>query len=402
MEGPLHIHENLYTAMQKCTRCGQCAYGDERAEFDILCPMQINGKFFTFSAGGLMQLARALYEGKIGFSESVRDILYLCTTCGVCEVNCGVIEGQVDLFTLLKKELVKSGVPLMDAHKLVVKNTVDKKAPYSGRLPGRTEWLNKRKTSSHPQVFYYVGCVSSYRETEIPGAFVSILDKLEIPFAFSEEEWCCGAPLFFSGHEEKGKELGQHNVKAIKESGASTVVLTCPTCALMFKKYYPQWLKRALPFEVLHVTEFLERLNDQGKLKLDAGSDPKTATYHDPCHLGRGQNIYEAPRRILQSIKGIQLSELSRIRENSFCCGGGGLVPIGFPSLSDQLAEQRASEVKATGADLLVSSCPACKENLKIAAKKTKKGAEVLDITELVDRSLTDMRAKKTRGAEKP
>jgi heterodisulfide reductase subunit D len=162
---------------------------------------------------------------------------------------------------------------------------------------------------------------------------------------------------------------------------------------MFFKKYYPQWLKRALPFEVLHVTEFLERLQEQGKLKLDARSDPKTATYHDPCHLGRGQDIYEAPRRILRSIKGIQFSELSRVRKNSFCCGAGGLVPTGFPSLSDELAHQRVSEMEATGADLLVSSCPACKENLKIAAKGIKKGAEVLDITELVDRALTDMKA---------
>ncbi|MEJ2725061.1 MAG: (Fe-S)-binding protein [Deltaproteobacteria bacterium] len=392
MEGSLHVHENLYTAMHKCTRCGQCAYGNEDAGFDILCPMQIKGKFFTYSAGGLMQLARALYEGKVGLSESVRDILYLCTTCGVCEVNCGVIEGQVDLFTLIKKELVKSGVPLMDGHKMLVKNTVERKAPYGGRLPGRTEWLKKVRDFAHPQIFYYVGCVSSYRETEIADAFTSILDKLDIPFAVSEEEWCCGAPLFFAGHEEKAENLAKHNVKAIEDSGASAVVLTCPTCAMIFKKYYPQWLKRPLAFEVLHVTEFLDRLGEQGKLKLNAGRQPKTATYHDPCHLGRGLNVYDAPRRILQSIKGIQLSELSRIRENSFCCGGGGLVPTGFPSLSDELAEQRASEMKATGADLLVSSCPACKENLKIAAKKMKKGAEVLDITELVDRVLTDMR----------
>ena len=101
------IDERLYTAMHKCTRCGQCTYGNEEADFSLLCPMQIKGKFFTYSAGGVMQLARALYEGKIAFSESVRDILYLCTTCGACEVNCGVIESQVDLFTLIKKELVK-------------------------------------------------------------------------------------------------------------------------------------------------------------------------------------------------------------------------------------------------------------------------------------------------------
>ena len=391
MGSRFNIDENLYTTMHRCTRCGQCAYAKGEAEFVPLCPMQIKGKFFTYSAGGVMQLARGLYEGKIEFSESVRDLLYLCTTCGACEVNCGVIEGQLELFILLKKQLVQNGVPLLESHKMVVNNTLSKKTPYTGRLPERHEWLSKgkrEKMSPKPEIFYYVGCVSSYRETEIANAFVSILDKLEVSFAVSDEEWCCGAPLYFCGHEEGLYNLVKHNVEIIEKSGATTVVFTCPTCSMIFKKYYPQWMKRQLNFEVLHSTEYLERLQQEGILKLNNIGAEKTATYHDPCHLGRGQAIYEAPRRIINAIKGIELKDLSRSRENSLCCGGGGLVPIGFPEFSDDLAQERALEMKNQGAELLLSACPACKENLKIAAKKLKLRTKVVDIAELVNDAL--------------
>jgi len=391
MGSQFNIDEDLYTAMHKCTRCGQCTYGKEDAEFSPLCPMQIKGKFFTYSAGGIMQLARALYEGKVGFSESVRDILYLCTTCGACEVNCGVISNHVDLFNLLKKELVKTGIDALEPHRMVVDNILNKKHPYSGRLPERHEWLPKEKRekiSSQAEIFYFVGCVSSYRETEISDAFANILDKLGIPFAISHDEWCCGAPLYLGGHEEKAYDLAKHNVELIENSGASTVVFTCPTCSMIFKEYYPRWLKKGLTFEVLHATQFLDRLQQDGRLKLDAMGTEKTVAYHDPCHLGRGQEVYEAPRRILDSIKGIKSKDLGRSRENSLCCGGGGLLPIGFPEFSLDLARERASEMKNIGAQFLVSACPACKENLKIAAQKLRLGTKVIDIAELVNEAL--------------
>lgn len=387
----LDIDQRLYTAMHKCTRCGQCTYGKEESQFSLLCPMQVKGKFFTYSAGGLMQLARALYEGKVALSGSVRDILYTCTTCGACEVNCGVIESQVDLFTLIKRHLVENQIPLMEAHASIVENSLQKKAPYGGRLPDRREWLSGVKgveTSTEPEVFYYVGCVSSFREAEIAQAFARILNKMGIRFTVSGEEWCCGAPLYFAGHEEDVYDLARHNVEMIEKTGVSRAVFTCPTCSMIFRKYYPRWLRNDIPFQVLHVTEFLDQLKNEGKLRLGEMKPPKKAAYHDPCHLGRGQGIYEQPRRILTEIKGIELLELSLSGENSLCCGGGGLLPAGFPEFSDDLASRRASEVNGSGADILVSSCPACKENLKIAAQRLKIRAKVKDVAEVVNMAM--------------
>jgi heterodisulfide reductase subunit D len=391
MTNPFKIGERLYTAIHKCTRCGQCTYSKEEAEFQLLCPMQMKGKFFTYSAGGMIQLARALYEGKLDLSESIRDLLYLCTTCGACEVNCGVIEDQVDLFTLIKKELINNGVPLFKAHGVLTDNVIKNKSPYSKKMPQRIDWMPEEKKgviSSKPEIFYYVGCVSSFMETEIPNAFIRVLEKLGIPFTLDQEEWCCGAPLYFAGYEEKAFDIAKHNVEAITNSGAPAVIFTCPTCSMMFNKYYPRWLKKALPFEAIHVTEFLDRLLEQDILKLEAVRKEKTVTYHDPCHLGRGQGIYEAPRKLINAIEGLTFKEMVLSEENSLCCGGGGLLPTGYAELSENIAKKRIGEMQELGADLLVSACPACKENIKIAVKGLKRGIKAVDIVELIDMTL--------------
>ncbi|MFC1883304.1 (Fe-S)-binding protein [Thermodesulfobacteriota bacterium] len=388
MDTHFNIDERLYTAMHKCTRCGQCTYGKEESGFSPLCPMQIKGQFFTFSAGGLMQLARSLYEGKVDFSESIRDILFLCTTCGACEVNCGAISSQIDLITLLKQEMLNSGIPLLEEHRTLCENVLNKKAPYGGSLPDRADWLTEesRESISHePEIFYFVGCVSSYRETEIPKAVAEMMEKLNIPFTIGSEEWCCGAPLYFSGNEKMLPDIAKHNVEMIEASEVQTAVFTCPTCAMIFKKYYPRWLKKDLNFEILHLSEFLENLEYEGKLELGKMEKDKTAIYHDPCHLGRGLDVYDPPRRIIDNIGGITLKEFSLSRENSFCCGGGGLLPAGTPEFSDDLARRRLADIRDSGAELLISGCPGCKENLKITASSLKSGVKVIDIAELVN-----------------
>jgi heterodisulfide reductase subunit D len=255
-------------------------------------------------------------------------------------------------------------------------------------LPGRSDWLTeeRRKSISHePEIFYFVGCVSSYRETEIPKAVAEVMGKLNIPYTIGDEEWCCGAPLYFSGNEKMIPDIAKHNVEMIEASGALKAVFTCPTCAMIFKKYYPQWLKRKLNFEILHLTEFLENLESEGRLELGKMKKDKTAIYHDPCHLGRGMGVYEPPRRTMGRIGGIILKEFGLSRENSFCCGGGGLLPAGAPEFSDYLARRRLCDIRESGAELLVSACPGCKENLKIAAAGLKSGVKVIDIAELVN-----------------
>ncbi|MBW1730801.1 MAG: (Fe-S)-binding protein [Deltaproteobacteria bacterium] len=384
------LSKGLYTAVHKCIRCGQCAYGKEEVNYEIICPVHMNRQFFTNTAGGIMQIARVIHEGKLKPSESLRDLLYLCTGCEACEVNCGVISGQVEVITLIKRWLNKSAIPYREGHELLLNNLTKTKAPYGDRIADRLEWLAgdvKKNLSSKPHVFYFVGCVSSFRETEMAVSFVNILKKLDIPFSLSNEEWCCGAPLYYLGLIDKCKEWARHNVDLIEKSGASVAVFTCPTCSMIFKKYYSSWIGEELPFDLMHMSEFVEQLMKEGQLKFKHKIEKKVI-YHDPCHLGRGQKIYDPPRNILSEIPGIQMEEFRFNRENSLCCGGGGLLPAGFPQIADSLAERRAKESMEKSPSMIVSCCPGCKESLKLGAKRSRLKIKVKDLSELIDESL--------------
>ncbi len=387
----LGLNKGFYTAIHKCIRCGQCAYGKEEVGYEPLCPIHMNRPYFANTAGGIMQIARAAHEGKLAPSESLRDLLYQCTGCEACEVNCGVISGQVEIITLLKEWLKRNEIDYKEEHQLMLGNLMKSRVPYGGRLGPRLEWLGedgKKAVSSNPQVFYFVGCASSFRETEMAASFVEILKKLDVPFSLSEKEWCCAAPLYYLGLKEDCKSWAEYNVKMIDETGASLAVFTCPTCSMVFKKHYPKWVGGELPFKIMHVSEYIESLMTSGELHLKNRIDKKII-YHDPCHLGRGQGIYRAPRNILGEIPGIQLEEYRFSKENSLCCGGGGLLPAGFPDLADSLGEKRAGQAMEKGPSLIVSSCPGCKENLKLGAKRARlKKVKVKDLTELVAESL--------------
>lgn len=210
-----------YTSLFKCTRCGQCTYGKEAAEFTVLCPVHKKGHFFSYSAGGMMQIARNLYEGKIDYSNSLKDIAYLCTTCGVCEINCGVIENHLEIVGKIRKHLMGMDFPQSKTLSQVTDRITVNKNPYGYPHEDRTAWLrkdSKRVDDPAADIFYYTGCVSAYDQKAVPKALDGILSKLDIPYTVSKEEQCCGGPLFFAGLVEQAAKLAVHNISVIKKN----------------------------------------------------------------------------------------------------------------------------------------------------------------------------------------
>ncbi len=383
------LPESIYTAIHKCIRCGQCAYGNEEIMFQNLCPLRLKGEFFTNCAGGIFQISRTIHEERFEPSEDLRDLLYSCTACGVCELNCSAISDHIEIINLVKDIINKKGIKNLKGHNEVISSMERNYCPYSGRIGERSEWLSDRarkNISKRPEVFYFSGCVSSYRETDISISMVNIFQKLDIPYSISEDEWCCGAPLFYLGREKDAHRFALHNLDIISASGAGSVVFTCPTCSMIFKKYYGKWTGKELPFRVLHVSEFLEEFLEKGLFNMKL-PDELRVIYHDPCHLGRGQGIYDAPRKVLNGIEGLHVHEFKYSKENSFCCGGGGLLPAGNPEFSDFISKKRIEQIGDKDISAIVSSCPGCKENLKIALKKAHKMISAIDLTELVYRS---------------
>jgi heterodisulfide reductase subunit D len=169
-----------------------------------------------------------------------------------------------------------------------------------------------------------------------------------------------------------------------REFSPKYLVATCSSCYHTWNHLYHEYLNGDGPmgFEVLHASEYLARLIQDGHIKMT--QIPWVVTYHDPCDLGRKNGVYEAPRAIIKSVPGMTLREMPNCREDAMCCGGGGDVAMMEADVTEHIAERRLAQAVATGAEAIISSCQQCKRTLLQAARKTKTRIRVLDVTELV------------------
>ncbi|MDH4207482.1 MAG: (Fe-S)-binding protein [Anaerolineae bacterium] len=239
------------------------------------------------------------------------------------------------------------------------------------------------------QTLYFVGCVSSFFPMTyvIPQAFVQILEQAGESFtALGGEEWCCGYPLLMAGMGPRAEETVRHNVQAVRDLGVQRVVTTCPACYHMWRHFYPDILGEEVGVDVVHSTQLLAELLDEGRLKLKA--TPRRVTYHDPCDLGRKNDLYDAPRRVLEGVPELSLREMSDSRRDALCCGGGGNVETFNPELVGELSERRFRQALETEAEVIVSACPQCERTLTAEARREKARVRVMDLVDFVWRAL--------------
>jgi heterodisulfide reductase subunit D len=204
----------------------------------------------------------------------------------------------------------------------------------------------------------------------------------------SVEESCCGFPLFLMGSDDF-EPHARNLMEKIQATGARELVTPCAGCYKAFKKIYPEI--GDLGVEVYHSVHYLERLIDEGRIKL-RGDLGKKVTYHDPCDLGRAFKIFDEPRNILQMIPGLEYVEMARNRLQARCCGGGGGVQANNPDMAVEMAAERVRDALTVGAEIIVSGCAACKDNLRKGARaipKSERGKiKVMDITEIVAKAM--------------
>ena len=229
-----------------------------------------------------------------------------------------------------------------------------------------------------------MGCVASYFPLvqNIPANMARILQKAGVDFTIlGGEEWCCGFPLVGTGMPEKLQEMKDHNLQKVAEVGAKTVVFTCPSCLHTWRHFYDTDLN------LLHSSQLIAELIETGRLKLKE-MENVTATYHDPCDLGRNTGVYEEPRRVIQAISGLTFKEMPMNRKFSVCCGGGGNVEMTDPDLSAKVAQMKLDSIKALGADMVVTACQQCVRTMATRARRQKMDLKVKDLTELVAESM--------------
>jgi len=243
-----------------------------------------------------------------------------------------------------------------------------------------------------PEILFWVGCAGSFdqRAQKITKAFITILDRLKISYAIlGKEEMCTGDPARRAGNEFMFQMMAYQNIQVLNGYNIKKIVTACPHCFNILKNEYPELGGN---YEVTHHASFLQQLIDEGKIKLreDGGFKGKKITYHDSCYLGRANNIYEAPRKVLEALDA-ELVEMKRCRSNGLCCGAGGAQMFKEEEKGDiRINQERTKDALETGATIIAAACPFCNTMMTDGVKNSNKeeDIQVLDIAELIAASL--------------
>lgn len=243
-----------------------------------------------------------------------------------------------------------------------------------------------------PDILFWVGCAGSFdqRAQKITRAFTDILTRLGISYAvLGKEEMCTGDPARRSGNEFLFQMMAYQNINILNNYSVKKIVTTCPHCFNIIKNEYPDLGGN---YEVIHHTTLLQQLIDEGKIIMKEGGAFKgrRITYHDSCYLGRANDIYEAPRKVLEALD-IELVEMKRCKSKGFCCGAGGAQMFKEEEKGlKRINTERSEEAVGTGASIIAAACPFCNTMLTDGVKSVKKedSVEVMDIAEIVAHSM--------------
>jgi Fe-S oxidoreductase len=362
---------NEYKLLE-CIQCGVCTGG---------CPVSVKSDL------NIRKMMRDIrLKGSIDIPAD--EILWSCTICSTCEARCPKELTPFDVIIGMRGINIEKGrvtPTIRNALESIFKHG----NPWDRSRNKRSDWaqgLNVKPFDAESDLLYYVGCTPAYdpRGQEVARAIVKILEAARINFGTLEnDESCCGDIAFSMGETGLFELLVEDNNDLFERVGFNHMITTSPHCFNAFKNRYGK-----VSFDAQHYTLFVEELIDSGRLEMCNNLDC-TVAFHDPCFLGRQNEIYDQPRKILESIPGIKLVELDRSRERSLCCeGGGGRMWVDVPG--EKLAERRIKNAVEIGAEVLVTSCPFCTSTFEDAVLTTgyENKVKVMDIAELIAQSI--------------
>jgi heterodisulfide reductase subunit D len=371
----------------QCLRCAFC--------FDVSwvgeghkCPSYKYGTLESHSARGRIAIARAILEGELGYDDDVADRVFSCTLCGACSEHClKQIEIQ-EVYQALREDMADKGL-IPEGLQRVVEYTQEEYNPFNKKADDRFNWLSdKSHVDVNAKTAYFVGCSPSYSKRSMARVGVELLNKMSADYTIASQEWCCGHPLMVAGERKKAAEFMRHNIEMYQALGVERIVFSCPGCYETFKKEVPRVLGKPLPFETMHLMELVAAEIDLGRVNFEPMTGGVVMTYHDPCTLGRGLGVYDAPRKIIDAIPGTRLAEMPRTRDDSFCCGAGSFVRYDFPDLTEGAGQDRWAEAVETGAHLLLTACPACLGQFQWLRANNEGEIQVMDIVKLANKQI--------------
>jgi heterodisulfide reductase subunit D len=364
-----------------CYDCGKCT---------ATCPIA--------RAGAKYSPRRHVLAANMGDAREILDTntLFHCLTCGLCDRRCPADVGYTQLILDLREANHRAGVEPECPHGGALQSLMRMMAK-GGTQQNRLEWLSDdlKTEPKKGEVFYWAGC-TMYYDTFFPDfqlatleatkAAVRLINTLGITPVVSPDERCCGHDLLWNGDRQNFELLARHNVKLVAESGAELLITSCAECLRTWKIDYEPFFE-AKPPRMIHISEFLAEQVPHLRFK---NSRQRQVTYQDPCRLGRHLGIYDAPRRMLTALPGIELREMRRSGPAAICCAG--TTWSNCDRFAKKIQVDRLREARATGAQVLVTACPKCQIHLRCAMKdpnlKDEIEIEMRDVAELTAAAL--------------
>jgi Fe-S oxidoreductase/nitrate reductase gamma subunit len=371
-------------AFDSCTSCGRCSDAcPATAAGTLLSPMHL-----------ILKLRNTMLSNKNPESSPLSSIvdqeeLWACTTCRACINECPVLIDHIDPIIDMRRHLIGEG-KLDHIKRDLLTNLNNSGNPYGITPNDRLKWaegLDVKTAKEQPdfEVLHWVGCAGSYdpRNQDVSRAIVKILHAANVKFSvLGKEEKCNCEVARRIGEEGRFQQSALELVELFKKYNVKKVLTQCPHCFNTFKNEYPEF---GASIEVIHHTQFIADLLSSGRIKLKSEVE-KIITFHDPCYLGRYNRIYDSPRAILSWIGHIQLKEMPRHRQYSFCCGGGGANIWYQVSQKKRTNLIRFEEAQHLKPDTLATACPFCTSMFEDAAVASgaKDNISIKDIAELV------------------
>jgi Fe-S oxidoreductase len=322
-----------------------------------------------------------LLKGHIEYGPELVDTLYRCCLCGLCQTWCKAGCEPPEAVLAARADVVAQGkepesVRQIKEHLLTTGN------PFG--LPADARFqaiLAPDLFRPRAEVLYYVGCDTAYCQPEIAGALVRILQAAKVDFSLLPKERSTGKPLWLLGYRAEARAMAQALVAQIRATQCRTLITGCPSSFDAFTKDFPAMGLDLGGIEVLHTAQYLDRLGQEGRL-IAQRPTVSSATLLDGTYLGRKHAIFDPPRRVLQRLPGLAVREMGWSRELAYSAGeSGGVFRLLQPDLSRQMAARVLAEAATTGAEVLVTTCPATKAAL---AEAKPSSPRVLDLAELV------------------
>jgi Fe-S oxidoreductase/nitrate reductase gamma subunit len=386
--------------MDACTRCGRCL--DHCPGYQSGKPLAPKKNWDSIRAH-MEEKGALIRKGKDPEAEGGKkligdviseDVIWACTNCLACAMVCPVFIPCVDKFLEMRRYLVLMESRFPPEVQLVFRNMENNNNPWGVGSGLRADWakglgLKTLTEDGEVDFLFWVGCAGSFddRNKRVATSLVKTLRASGAKFSFlGTEEGCCGDSARRIGNEYLYQTLVQANIEVLNNYGVKKILTMCPHCFNTLKNEYPQFGGN---YEVMHYTEFLADALTSGKLKLTKPID-KVVTYHDSCFLGRGNEIYEAPRTILRAIPGLRLVEMERSGVRSFCCGAGGGRMWMEEKIGTRINQIRTEQAVQTKAESVATACPYCLTMLGdgIKEKGLEESMASFDLSELVEKAM--------------